>query len=175
MSANDIEATGLAMPRLDSVRAGTPHKVVVRWSAGSHANISEEIDLAPIINTYRIFRPLRNNDALFRTVRVIDDGNAIGWDGDDLELSADALEALAEQTMTPAAFAAFMKRFRLTETAIAAILGYSRRQIGYFKTTGPIPRVVALACKGYEFEQIEKAELTGDGPRRLRKSNETAA
>lgn len=160
MSANDIEDTGIPMPRLESVRASTGRKIDVRWSAGRRAGKSEQIDLAPIIGTYRIFRPLRDNDKLFATVKLVDNGSVIAWDGADLELPADAVEALAEQTMTPAAFAAFMKRFNLTETAVAAILGYSRRQIGYFKTTGPIPRVVALACKGYEFEQLEKAKLT---------------
>jgi len=157
MSANEFIDTGIAMPRVASVRPASGRKIELTWAAGHRAGISEVIDLAPIIGTYTIFRPLRNNDALFGTVKVIENGSVIAWDGDDLELSADALEGLAEQTMTPAAFAAFMKRFNLTETAIAAILGYSRRQIGYFKTTGPIPRVVALACKGYEFEQLEKS------------------
>lgn len=156
MSGNDMIDTGIAMPRVASIRPLSDYKVEVAWAAGARAGKREMIDLAPIIGTYTIFRPLRNNAALFGTVKVIEDGSVVAWDGDDLELSADALESLAEQTMTPAAFAAFMKRFDLTETAMAAILGYSRRQIGYFKTTGPIPRVVALACKGYEFEQLEK-------------------
>lgn len=157
MSANDVIDTGVAMPRVASIRPLSACKVEVAWAAGHRAGKREVIDLAPIIGTYTVFRPLRNNDALFGTVKVIDGGSVVAWDGDDLELSADALEDLAEQTMTPSEFTAFMKRFDLTETAIAAILGYSRRQIGYFKTTGPIPRVVALACKGYEFEQLEKS------------------
>lgn len=157
MSASDIIDTGIFMPRVASVRPLPGTKVEVSWAAGNRAGKREVIDLAPIIGTYTIFRPLRNNDTLFGTVKVLENGSVIAWDGDDLELSADAVEALAEQTMTPAAFNAFMQRFNLTETAVAAILGYSRRQIGYFKTTGPIPRVVALACKGYEFEQLEKS------------------
>lgn len=156
MSANDIIDTGIAIPRVASARPLPGTKVEVTWAAGNRAGKREVIDLSPIIGTYAIFRPLRSNDALFDTMKVIEDGSIVAWDGDDLELAADALEDLAEQTMTPAEFTAFMKRFNLTETAIAAILGYSRRQIGYFKTTGPIPRVVALACKGYEFEQLEK-------------------
>lgn len=156
MSANDVIDTGIAMPRVASVSPLSAYNVEVEWAAGHRAGKREVIDLAPIIGTYTIFRPLRNNAALFGTVKVIEDGGVVAWDGDDLELAADALEDLAEQTMTPSEFTAFMKRFDLTETAVAAILGYSRRQIGYFKTTGPIPRVVALACKGYEFEQLEK-------------------
>jgi hypothetical protein len=58
--------------------------------------------------------------------------------------------------MTPQDFIAFMERYDLTEEAVAAVLGYSRRQIGYFKTAGPIPRVVALACKGYAYTKLEE-------------------
>ncbi len=157
MSASDIIDTGMAMPRVASVRALSGAKVEVVWAAGNRSGRSEVIDLAPIIATYTVFRPLRSNDALFGTVKVIENGSVVAWDGNDLELTAEALEGLAEQAMTPSEFAAFMKRFDLTETAMAAILGYSRRQIGYFKTVGPIPRVVALACKGYAFEQLEKS------------------
>ena len=163
MKIDEIEDTGIPMARVASVRPLHDNRVVIKWSRGKHAGKTDEINLTPLIATYRIFRPLKNNAALFATVKVIDDGGAIGWDGDDLELAADTLEDLVDQTMTPAEFAAFMKRFNLTETAIAAILGYSRRQIGYFKTTGPIPRVVALACKGYEYEQLEKTRPAARG------------
>jgi hypothetical protein len=155
MSANDIEDTGVPLPVISHVSADAPSTLIVTWSVGRRAGHVDRIDIAPTINTYKIFRALRNNPKLFETARVIDDGNAIAWDGPDLELSAEALEAAAEQTMTPEQFVAFMKRNNLTEAAVAAILDYSRRQIGYFKTVGPIPRVVALACKGFESETLE--------------------
>src|SRR5882762_5943801 len=55
-----------------------------------------------------------------------------------------------DEAMTPQDFASFLRRNDLTQEAAAALLGYSRRQIGTFVSTGPIPRVVALACYGYE-------------------------
>jgi len=156
MSADDIEDTGVPLPAISHVSTVGPSTLVVTWSEGRRAGEVGRVDVAPIIHTYKIFRPLRNNPKLFATARVGDGGIAVAWDGEDLEMSAELIEELAEQIMTPADFVTFMDRHNLTEDAIAAILGYSRRQIGYFKTTEPIPRVVALACKGYEKEREEK-------------------
>ncbi len=159
MSANDIEHTGIPLPRIGHVDARwDPLTLIVTWSHGERAGQVDRIDVAPIINTYKIFRPLRTNEALFKTARLSEDGDAVVWDDKDLELSAEALESLANQIMTPQDFVAFMERNHLTEEGIASILGYGRRQIGYYKTTGPIPRVVALACRGYEAFLNEKAE-----------------
>lgn len=156
-SKNQAESvdTGVPLPLISYVVAKAPSTLIVTWGAGRRAGQVERIDVKPIIASYKIFRPLRKNSELFETAKTIDDGNAVAWDGDDLELSAEAIEQLAEQTMTPEQFGAFMQRHNLIEPAIAAILGYSRRQIGYFKSTGPIPRVVALACKGYEKEKLD--------------------
>jgi hypothetical protein len=52
--------------------------------------------------------------------------------------------------MTPTEFARFLERNRLTQEGAAALLGRSRRQIGYYLNPGPVPRIVALACFGYE-------------------------
>lgn len=155
MNANEIEDTGVPLPRIGEIRALAPLDVCVTWASGARAGRTEVIDLAPIILTYKIFRPLRKNETLFRTARLIEDGDVVAWDGEDLELSAEAIESLAQSTMAPEDFVAFMARNHLTQEAVAAILGYSRRQIGYYTTTGPIPRVVALACKGYEAEKRE--------------------
>lgn len=152
MIANDIEATGLPLPRIAEIRALSPFNLAVKWAEGSRAGQVESIDLSPIINGYKIFRPLRNNEKLFRSAHLVEDGDVVSWGNADLELSAVAIEALAEQSMTPADFIAFLERNDLTQEGAAAILGYSRRQIAYFTSVGPVPRVVALACKGYEAE-----------------------
>jgi hypothetical protein len=157
MSANDIEDTGVPLPRISHIRPQAPSTLIVTWAEGRRAGQVDVVDIAPIIATYKIFRPLRKNENLFETAHLSDDGDVIAWNGADLELAAEAIETIAEQTMVPTQFVAFMQRHNLTEKAAAAILGYGRRQIGYFKTTGPIPRVVALACKGYEQEKINEA------------------
>ena len=160
MSANSIEDTGIPLPRISHVDTQTPSTLIVTWVDGKRAGQVDPIDISPIINTYKVFHTLRKNDALFESVRLVDDGDAVAWgDNEDLEISAEALEDLAEQSMTPQDFVAFMKRYDLTEEGAAANLGYSRRQIGYFKCSGPIRRVVALACKGYE--ALRKEQMTG--------------
>jgi hypothetical protein len=161
MSANDIQSTGVQLPHIAHVDARFPDILVITWADGQRVGRVDAINVSPIINTYKIFRPLRKNEALFEAARVSEDRDSIVWDdNDDLELSAEALEELAEQTMAPDHFVAFMQRNGLTEEGVATILGYSRRQIGYFKTTGPIPRVVALACRGFEAEKREQAVAT---------------
>jgi hypothetical protein len=154
MSANDVVDTGVPLPRMAEVRTAGPLTLMVTWAEGARAGRTDRVDLAPVIDTLKIFRPLRRNEALFATVRLGDQGDTVVWAGDNLEMHAETVELLAEQAMSPQDFIAFLKRNRLTQEAAAAILGYSRRQIGYFTTTGPIPRVVALACKGYEAEQL---------------------
>jgi hypothetical protein len=161
MSANEIEHSGIVLPRIAKIIAVSPLTLVVKWEeGGKRAGRVDRVDLSPIINTYKIFRPLRKNEALFKTAHLIEDGDVVAWDGPDLELPAEAIESLAEQIMSPQDFVAFLKRNKLTQEAAAAILDYSRRQIGYFVTTGPIPRVVTLACKGYEAEKREASRET---------------
>jgi hypothetical protein len=108
------------------------------------------LDLTPLIGSYKVYRPLRGNPDLFATARLIEDGDVVAWDGPDLQMTAELIETLAEQAMTPEDFARFLAKNNLTHEAAAALLGRSRRQIEYYLKRGPIPRVMALACFGYE-------------------------
>jgi hypothetical protein len=47
-------------------------------------------------------------------------------------------------------FSAFLARNKLTHQGAASALGRSRRQIEYYLSKGVIPRIIALACFGYE-------------------------
>src|SRR5262249_22113353 len=67
-----------------------------------------------------------------------------------MEMSAELIEDIANDAMTPQDFAGFLRRNDLSQEAAATLLGYSRRQIENFVATGLVPRVVALACHGYE-------------------------
>jgi hypothetical protein len=60
------------------------------------------------------------------------------------------IHSLAEQIITPKDFVAFLDRNNLTQEVAAAKLGRSRRQIATYATSGPIPRIVAWACYGYD-------------------------
>jgi len=150
MSATEILDTGVEMARIKVIRALEPYILEVTWAEGGRAGMTDRVDLAPAVLSYKIYRPLRNDPELFRTARLEEDGDVVAWDGVDLEMTADLVETLADQIMTPKGFRQFLERNNLTQDAAGAILGRSRRQIGYYLTIGPIPRVIALACYGYE-------------------------
>jgi hypothetical protein len=160
MTADDIEHTGIPLPVISSITALPNFHICVVWKSGLRAGRVDDVDLSPIINTLKVYRPLRNDEDLFTQARLIDGGIAIAWDENDLVISAEAIEQLAQVTMTPQDFGSFLKRNNLTQEAFAQIFDYSRRQVVNYCTVGPIPRVVAWACKGYEMERI-MSQLAG--------------
>lgn len=151
MSAIDQVDSGQPMARIADLRVVGRNRIEVTWASGDRAGYTDRVDLWPAISTYKVYRPLRQNDELFATARLADEGNLVIWDGSDLEMSADLVETLAEESMSSAEFAAFLERNRLTQNEAAALLGRSRRQIGYYLNPGPVPRIVWLACLGYEW------------------------
>src|SRR4051812_27441215 len=109
MSETELIAVGEPLPRLAAVEpANGPTSVSVTWASGSRAGRADVIDLAPMIYTFKVLRPLRDNPALFARVRLDEWGESLVWDDDpDLDIGADALEELAEEMMTNVDFAAF--------------------------------------------------------------------
>lgn len=142
--------TGDLMARIARVRVVGPNTLEIAWTEGARAGRTDVLDLAPLIGGYKVYRPLRRNPQLFATARLIENGGVVAWDGPDLEMTAELIETFAEQAMSPQDFARFLARNNLTHEAAAAHLGRSRRQIEYYLKQGPIPRVVTLACVGYE-------------------------
>lgn len=118
------------------------------WVAGARLGRTDRVDLAPIIFTYRVFRPLRDGTIPFDAVRLGACGGSIRWEGnDDLDIGAETIEDLAAATMTNAEFSDFLRRNRLTLDAAAAQLGIARRRVAYFAKDREIPRYIALACR----------------------------
>ena len=150
MSEIEMVDTGLPMARIAAIRVAGPSSLKITWADGARADRVDLVDLTPVVGTYKVFRPLRNNPGLFATAQLVEDGYAVAWDGLDADMSAETIETLAEELMTPEEFASFLRRNNLTQEAAAALLGRSRRQICYYLSSGPVPRVVALACYGYE-------------------------
>ena len=98
---SDIIDTGIPLPRIASIRILTDFVVSLEWAEGSRGvGRAETVDLAPAINTFRIYRPLRSNAALFSTMRLIEDGAVIEWDSPDLDMSAEMVEDLAVRQNT---------------------------------------------------------------------------
>ncbi|HUJ83957.1 MAG TPA: MucR family transcriptional regulator, partial [Candidatus Acidoferrales bacterium] len=83
----------------------------------------------------------------FQTVHIVEGGAAIAWgDGDEIDIAATTVERLADESMTPADFSAFLQRHSLSFDAAAAQLGISRRLVAYYVKEREIPRYIALAC-----------------------------
>jgi DNA-binding transcriptional regulator YiaG len=139
------------LPRIVSVRAEKkPLTLRVRWDKGDESLI----DVSGMIESFRVFEPLRGSPELFRKVRVGECGTDIVWT-DEIDMSADTLWRLAQEqsgaTLSPEAFKNWRERKAYTLDAAAAALGVSRRMIAYYEQgKKPIPRVVALATRALE-------------------------
>jgi hypothetical protein len=152
MSGTERTDSGIPMPLIASVRP-VDHEnrlIQVIWADGNRRGRTDLVDLSPLIDTHRFYRPLRKDPALFNTVHIVDSGEAIGWGDDAIDMSADSVERLAEEMMTAEDFRSFLARNNLTQERAAVILGRSRRRIASYANEGGIPRIVALACRGYE-------------------------
>ena len=148
MSETDIVQVGAPLPRVDSVQADNDFSIRVTWTGDVDPSLPTTIDLAPIILTYKFYRPLRDNPDLFHTVHVANDGTAIAWGkNDEIDMPATAIEHLASEVMQKSDFRAWLEKNRLTLDAAAAQLGISRRLAAYFASgEKAIPRYIALAC-----------------------------
>lgn len=156
MSENETVDSGIELARLAAVEPLAPCTLRVEWAEGARAGREDFIDLRPVIYSYKIFRPLRD-EKLFATAARVDDGDAVAWTGEDLVMSADMILSVADEAMSPKDFSAFLSRNKLTQEIAAALLGRSRRQIANYVSVGSIPRIVALACYGFEARRRDAA------------------
>jgi len=162
MSENDVFDSGIELPRMASVQPFPDYVLRVKWAGGPRAGRDDLVDVSPAVFSYKVYRPLRD-ERLFLTAAIAEDGDAVAWGGvEDLVMSADTIQSLAQESWTPKEFVDFLTRNRLTQESAAALLGRSRRQIANYVKTGPIPRVVALACYGFESLRRDRF-LSGSG------------
>ena len=158
MKTTEKIKVGGSLPRIASVKALSKWRVEIVWTnRGSKSPIV--VDLAPMVFTYKVYKPLRDDRSLFETVHVAHDGGALAWGRDDpIDMAAWTVERLAQEAMQPEDFAAFLKRTALSLDAAAAQLGISRRLVAYYASEREIPRYIALACA--QLEQLLGAETT---------------
>lgn len=150
MSEINMIAIGEELPCLKSIQPAGGFSVTVEWAVGARKGKIETVDLSPSILTFKLYRPLRDDEALFATVHLVEDGDAIAWGDGSIDMAATTVEQLAEEVMTNDDFAAFLKRNELTLDAAAGHLGISRRQVAYYAKSRAVPRLVALACEALE-------------------------
>jgi hypothetical protein len=147
-----------AIPLLSAVKPADNLSIEVTWKEGSRAPRTEKVDLAPLINSLKTYKRLRDNPTLFQSVHLLDAmGDIIAWgDDDEIDMDSSTIERLAEDMMTAAAFKAFLFDMEYTHTTAAAMLGYSRRQIeNFISGESEIPRVCALACAALRLRNPE--------------------
>ena len=139
------------LPRIVAVTAGKkPMTLRIGWGTGDES----QVDVSGVIETFRLYEPLRRSPELFAQVRVGEYGTDVVW-SDDIDMSADTLWRLAQEqtgaTMSPDAFKHWRERKAYTLDAAARALGLSRRMVAYYEQGAkPIPRIVALATRGLE-------------------------
>jgi hypothetical protein len=144
----------------------------VKPIAGRHALLVEfakgkpyRVDLGEHIRSFPVLKPLEDL-TLFSTAQVGEWGFDVTW-GNDLELAATTLYRLAlEQAgdvMPVQKFKGWMAENRLSLTTAAAELGFTRRTVtAYSSGSALIPKHVALACKGWEFEHKGKKAVKAE-------------
>jgi hypothetical protein len=113
-----------------------------------------DVDILPIIERHPTLAQLRN-PSVFRKARRGEHGASVIWgDDDDLELAADNLRARAVEQAGGVSHEFiwnWMAGHGLTLDTGAEALGVSRRMLAYYRSgSKPVPRVVALACRGWE-------------------------
>src|SRR6202035_2014293 len=128
MNARTEMSVALPSPQLKAVRALKDHYVKVSWRAGSRTGRVEIVDLSPLINSFKYYRPVRE-PAEFKTIHLIDDGFGVAWGDDAVEMASTAIERLAEETLSSDDFRKFLTSNKLTHGEAAAVLGRGRRQI----------------------------------------------
>lgn len=125
-----------------------PMRVSINWTTGELI----EVDLSK--QAVAPFDALLNPD-FFNLMQVDEWGAGLDWPG-GLDFGADRLYELCREQAglpTPEAFDAWMRRNALSLTTAAESLGMTRRMIAHYRTgSRPIPKVVGLACKGWEAE-----------------------
>jgi hypothetical protein len=145
-------------PRIEAVEVVGPTQLRIAWTTGEQM----EVDLAEPINRLKALAPLRD-PATFGRVQVDEWGHSLVWDG-EIDLGADRLyERCKEQAgeFSPGQFDAWIKANHLSLTTAAEALGLSRRMVAHYRTgSRPIPRIVALACKGWEVQHSPSAAAT---------------
>lgn len=138
-------------PRIEVVAAIDPMRLQITWSTGE----CYVVDLAEPIQRLKVLAPLQE-PTLFARARVGEWGHSVVWN-DEIDLGADRLyERCKEQAgeLSPKQFDIWMKQHHLSLTTAADALGLSRRMIAHYRTgSRPIPKVVHLACKGWEVQQ----------------------
>jgi hypothetical protein len=117
------------------------------------------VDLSDVAARLQSFGALEN-PAEFATARVADFGWTLEWDcGASLDSDRLMEMALEQAGMGDnVSFRRWQDAHNLSLTQAATAIGLTRRTVSQYRTGArPVPRIVGLACKGWEVEHGQHA------------------
>jgi len=133
------------MPKIRAVRADQGRRLAITWKGGAES----VVDVAGHLAEYAVFAPLRQDDALFRTVEVGEWGWCVRW-SEDMEISCDTLWRLALEQGAEC-LRAWRAARRMTQAEAARALGVSPRMWRYYEAGSHLlPKIVRLAGIGLD-------------------------
>lgn len=141
-------------PRLTAVVALSDFRLRLTFQDGSIYTVSltEDFDKFPRL------RPLQDPVAFAQATLIAGEGWTVEWEALDIQIGADTLWLDAQAQNAPdentRIFARWRARHGLSLADAAQALGMTPRTMSaYGAGTRPVPRYIALACKGWEMEQ----------------------
>ena len=133
------------IPNIRAVCADQGRRLLITWKGGAES----VVDVSGHLAEYAVFTPLRQDDALFRTVAVGEWGWCVHW-SDDMEISSDTLWRIALEQGAEW-LRGWRTAKRMTQAEAARALGVSPRMWRYYETGSHLlPKTVRLAAIGLD-------------------------
>ncbi len=141
-------------PRLLAVQALPDYRLHLTFVDSSVYTVS----LADEFEKFPGLKPLRDPAAFAKACVIEGEGWTVEWPDHDIQIGADTLwldaQAQNAEDENTRIFTQWRRQNGLTLPQAAKALGMTARTMSAYGTGArPVPRYVALACKGWEVEQ----------------------
>jgi hypothetical protein len=141
-------------PRLLAVQALPDYRLRLTFVDSSVYTVS----LADEFDKFPGLKPLRDPAAFAKACVIEGEGWTVEWPDHDIQIGADTLwldaQAQNAEDENTRIFTQWRRQNGLTLPQAAKALGMTARTMSAYGTGArPVPRYVALACKGWEVEQ----------------------
>lgn len=142
-------------PRLLSVEPLPNYRLRLNFVNGTAYTVS----IADDFERYPGLQLLKDTTAFAKAIIITGEGWTVEWPELDIQIGADTLWLDAQAQNAPdentRIFAQWRVRHRLSLVDAANALGMTVRTMSaYGSGKRPVPRYIALACKGWEAEQL---------------------
>lgn len=146
-------------PRLAAVKALSGHRLKLTFVDGSIYTVS----LAGKFDKFPPLAPLRDSRAFGKAAIIEGEGWTVEWPELEIQIGADTLwldaQAQNAQDENTRLFAQWRARHGLSLAEAAKALGMTARTMSaYGSGSRPVPRYIALACRGWEAERGSKRD-----------------